>query len=96
MSKDEINIVPKSVRKRTVFGSVFIMVGVLFLETYNPKISISIQENLRSGEKILSLVKNGVYTFFNDQTLPSPNDSSARCSVKRQKPWHQRWGLCWE
>lgn len=89
-NKEHSNLRSHPVRRRTILKYVLISVSVLALRVYTPTMSAP------NPGYILSLAKNGVYTFFNDQTLPSPNDSSARCSVKRQKPWYQRWGPCWE
>ncbi|MEY2985962.1 MAG: hypothetical protein RJB24_191 [Candidatus Parcubacteria bacterium] len=89
-NKEHSNLRSHPVRKRTILTYVLISVSVLALRVYTPTMSAP------NPGYILSLAKNGLYTFFSDKTFPEPDDPKARCSLIRQKPWYQRWGLCWK
>jgi len=64
------------------------LVGVLYLIVYNPKIVLN--------TKNISLIQTGISNFLDDKTFPSPHDPKARCSLVRQKLWYKRLGACWE
>lgn len=60
-------------RKRTRIGCIVMLVGVLYLIVYNPKIALSLKNT--------TLIRTGISNFFNDKTFPSPHDPKARCSL---------------